>query len=155
MTAKIVQLKPVQSEPEQEPRIWTCAHCGCQHFMLYEDGSTECALCEYRGGDAGGWIEQLSEVEDFDPNIPLRTNVPHGTADLARASVLKSVNEEAIAVAIVWPDGQIKLWAGFDNETTPEQREWFHRVMQVAAGLAFGEKATETGEMPLDLPPAA
>lgn len=143
-TDNIVQLKP-----KQDPRVWVCGHCGCQNFLLYEDGTTECALCRFKDAEQrGGWAEHTKPDPDFDPgSLVPRYDTDHGTADLAKAVILKSVDADAVGVVVVWPNGKIRLWSVFSVADTPERQGWFRRILQTAADVAFGV-ASDPGNLP-------
>ena len=129
-----------KAAPEAKDRIWTCALCGCQTFYLYEDGHTECGICGHHGYDAsGGWAEQVKPSADFNNEMPKRANAPYGTADLARAAVLKAVDDQACALTVIWPTGRIKVWSVFNHRTNQDQKDWLHIAMRNAASLALGE----------------
>lgn len=136
--------------PKEDPKVWTCAGCGCQNFFLYSDGTTECSLCHHVGDDAtGGWLENLRKDPDFDEDIVPRLNTPHGTADFAKAAVMKSVDADSVAIAVLWPNGKIRLWSIFDQTDTPERQAWFRRALQTCADLVFGV-VSDPGDLPDD-----
>lgn len=135
--------------PVAEPRVWCCGHCGSQHFRLFEDGSTECALCEFVDTDQrGGWAEHAKPDPDFDDSKPTRLVTPHGTADFAKASILRSVDADAVALVVLWPDGRTKVWSIFDNKDSPERQAWLRNGLQIAADLALGAPPKEIGDLP-------
>lgn len=133
---------------EEEPKVWTCGRCGCQHFFLYSDGSTECSLCgSLDEVQRGGWLEQLKPDPEFDPDTQPRENVSHGVAELAKQAVLKSVDGDEVAIAVFWPTGRIRLWSVFDRHDTDERKGWLRRTFAAAVSLALGEKS-DTDDLP-------
>lgn len=136
MTAQIVRLS------EKPDRIWVCAHCGCVHFELHEDGTTECASCSFRG-EPGHWHENVTEATTPEPP-GLRQNVSHGTADFAKASILKHAKDaDCVALVVLKKDGTIKAWGDVDKDPTDNQRRWIHESMAISATLLLGEPPPE------------
>lgn len=130
-------------KPKADPMIWTCGECGCQTFYLYNDDSTECALCGCHDTQPRGrWLETLKDDETVPEDIPLRTNVVHASAEFARKSTLKSVGEDTVMIAILQRDGRIKAWSEVSQESTPEQQEWLRHTMTAATALTLGETAS-------------
>lgn len=145
--ADVISLRP--TELPAEPRVWVCGHCGSQHFMLFEDGSTECALCDFVDAEQrGGWARQVKPDPDFDENMPTRLVTPHGTADFVRASVLKSVDDSTVAVVVLWPNGKIKTWSSLSKHDSPERQAWLREALQCAADLALGAPPTDLDRVP-------
>lgn len=147
MTAEIVQLRtPGTIEPE--PRIWTCAHCSCQTFYLYDDDTVECALCNTRDASGGGWLAQLPPDADLDPGTPVRTRTASGAVDFQRIAMAKKIEQgDGVSAAlIVEPDGSIQLWK-FDCER-PQDTEWLENVFMSAAGLVSGKPPVSHGPKP-------
>lgn len=133
---------------DDEPKVWTCAHCGCQNFFLYSNGDTECSLCHHIGSDAtGGWLENLNQDPEFNEDIVPRLNTPHGTADFAKAAVMKGVDADTVAIAVIWPSGRIRFWSIFDETDSPERQAWLRQALQTSADLAFGVKS-DPGDLP-------
>ena len=146
MSADIV---PLHQEEKPDPRVWTCAFCSCRTFYLYEDDSTECAMCGYHDPNPEGqWKERLRPDPTLDPNVVTRDIVPFGVASLARASVVKSIDDEAVAVAVLWPSGRIRLWSVFDHNDSPKRKSWLRKMLGITAGLALGDKSRDAGDLP-------
>ena len=141
----VVQFGKTPEEPNDE--VWTCAHCGSQNFFLYSDGTTECSLCSFIGDDAGGWLDNLSTAKDFDEDITPRQNVNHGVEDFAKQAIVRSLDGEEVAIAVLWPTGRLKLWSIFSNDDTPERKDWLRKMFSAAAGLALGERE-DTSDLP-------
>lgn len=147
--ADIVQLHPT-TKPEA-PGVWTCSGCGSQTFYLFEDGTTACALCGFIGSGAnesGGWLENLRPDPNMDPEIMPRARTDHGSADLARAAVLRDGRDPgAVAVVIIWPSGRLRVWLGLGGKAQGSEHGWFKDTLTAAADLAFGVRH-DTGPAP-------
>lgn len=111
---------PLRPPAPKEDRIWTCAHCRNQTFFLYEDHTTECALCGFRDHDSPGhW--RTRPVPDEHPDTPPTSITYLGAADLAKARVIASAKDPNVSdVVILFSDGEIRCW-GNGAETTDEQ----------------------------------
>lgn len=141
----IVQLRP--TEPT-EPRIWTC-HCGCRTFELYEDGHTECALCGQTTIDENdGWAKIKKAATDATVDTPVRNVDQFDTADFAKASILKSIDNDTVAIVVIWPTGYIRGWSVFSNYDTPERKDWVKHTLSSAATLLIGGEPIGTDDLP-------
>lgn len=142
------------TKPEDpKDRVWTCADCGCQTFRLYQDGSTECALCNRRGTDSeGGWIDHLTESKDFDDTIPTRSNVEHGSTHFAQESIKRRIDEHTALIVVAQDDGAIKMWSVVGEHDNKPRRKWLKRILKGAIGLALGLPVKDSRDNS-DLPP--
>lgn len=128
MTDNVTPLRP-----PPEDRIWTCAHCRNQSFFLYEDHTTECALCGFRDHDTPGhW--RLRVVPDEHPNAPVTEIVRYGAEDIAKARVIASAKDpEVTDIVVLFSGGAIRCWG--DGAETIAKQAWLRERLDDAYKL--------------------
>lgn len=159
MTAEIVQLKTPDTVAEPEPRIWTCGSCGCQTFMLYEDGSTKCALCRAHDPDQhGGWAADKVEDENFDPDMT-KQFVMHADDDnsvnLQKEQILRAIRNgrnrhgaETSLIFIGYANGGIDTISRYVDIEKPGVRDWVLAMMADGANTLLGLGHNDPGPKP-------
>jgi uncharacterized Zn finger protein (UPF0148 family) len=125
---------------DPEPRLWVCGHCGSRHFELYEDGSTVCALCEFKDEDQrGNWHETVKPDEKAEKPEFTRTITPYATIDFARQAVLKAPDEDTCAILVLWPNGRIRAWSVYDRTSDDKAKADFRNLLRQAEELLIGK----------------
>lgn len=110
------------TEPEDQ-LVWVC-RCGCQSFILYADGRTECCNCEKISNDIddAGWFRDKPPAPDDPPELPKEgvTNVVRiGGSMEALDRVIGRIEENRTAFVIVCQkDGVASTWKSdeFDRQ---------------------------------------
>lgn len=123
--------------PKPEHLIWTCGHCGCSTFYLYNDGTSECAGCDFVS-DGGEWVTPVADG----PKHPEKDNagsistIAIGNPEFAKRRVLKKINENASELAFIagwFEEGGMTSWCGAE---TDEQKAWVvRRLHELAAAI--------------------
>jgi hypothetical protein len=133
--------------PKRERLIWTCGHCGCSTFYLYNDQTCECAGCE-NISDAGEWVTPIESK----PRSPEKDNagslsvIAIGNVNFAKRNVLKKIAARSDEIALVagwFEDGSSTSWCGAETE---EQRDWAIRKLNELAGFIANKPTVETEE---------
>lgn len=133
--------------PKRERLIWTCAHCGCSTFYLYNDQTSECAGCEHVSA-AGEWVTPILNK----PHAPEKDNagslsvIAIGSIQFAKRNVVKKINarSDEIAMVAAWfEDGSSTSWAGAETE---EQRQWTVRKLNEMAGFIAQKPTVEVAK---------
>lgn len=158
MTAEIVQFKTPDTV-DDEPRIWTCGSCGCQTFMLYEDGSTSCALCQAHDPDQrGGWAENKVDDESFDPGMP-KQHVMHASDDnsvnLQKEAIIRAIRDghnrhgaETSLIFVGYASGGIDTISRYVDIEKSAMREWVLAMMADGANTILDLGHNDPGPKP-------
>lgn len=88
--------------PKAERLIFTCGHCTCSSFYLYDDGSCECAGCNFVS-DGGEWVTPLRDKPKYpekDDGNAVNT-IAIGSVEFARRRVVKRISDEHQDLAFV------------------------------------------------------
>lgn len=124
--------------PPDDILVFVCGNCGSRNFELYQDGQTECALCG-RIGEPGHWHERVKIADGEGPEYT-REIVNHGSAEFAKASVMKSAKDaDVCAVVVVYSSGRVRAWSDVDRNSDDDRKSWVRRVLTTAANLINGD----------------
>lgn len=120
--------------PKPERLIFTCGHCGCSTFYLYDDETIECAGCNFKS-NGGEWVTPLqshskSPEKDNSGSVDM---IAIGSIEFARRRVVKRIMDEQSDLAFVagwFEEGGMTSWSGAETE---EQKDWTVRKLRELA----------------------
>ena len=130
---EIISIGQKREQPaEPERLIWVCSECNCSTFHLYDDDTSECALCGKMSENYGEWVRNLRAPSDTvtktDNNTMRVTN--YGCAEIAKRRVIKKIrpdDPDLVSVFAVWRDGTNTSWDGIE---TIEQRDFLADILR-------------------------
>ena len=116
-----------------DPKIWVC-NCGCNTFLLQDDGAAICANCdEYC--DIGGWKVSSHGDNEFD-GTSFRDVQGNGSVDFAKSRLERlSKDDDAAIVVVVKENGTVHAWSPLE---TRDQMRWVRRRLYEAYTLIKG-----------------
>lgn len=132
--------------------VWTCAHCGCMTFVLYNTEVTECAGCLHRDVDGMpyNWRQKLPETPEEPKLISSdNTTVKVQDTDLVFRGLKKQLDtsDDLASVLIIRKDGGMRMWcSGLEDD---RQEEWYREHLGSYENFLFnqirGRSNTEEG----------
>lgn len=146
--SNVVPLKP--ADPDEEDRVWCCAHCDGTAFDLYADGSTGCRGCGFRGDYPPGRWTSWRPVDEEEPTVARSTTL-FDSASFAQQSIFRSIDEDTSVMVVAGDSGKIRAWSRYGHAASHEAKVTVRYLLGQAVTLILGEPPIPRPDDALDV----